>query len=153
MSARGRRHNAKGRSQHGPPFVQLHLFMLDSLAWLQLTVYARSAYVELARRYNGSNNGSIGFSSRTLAERLRCSKDTAAKALRELEDAGFIDTVRFGTFVQKNRKASEYRLNAFRCDLSGHPPSKKFMAFQAVPRSGIRDRTVRDGGQPVDISV
>jgi hypothetical protein len=131
----------KGRRKNSPPFVQLPKWMLNSEAWRGLSLAARAAYVEMERPYNGTNNGFIGMSVRYLAERLRCSKDTAARVLVELEDVGFIEATKIGKFSLKNRKASEYRLTIHRCDLSGHLPSKKFM--HELPRSDRKDRLVR----------
>lgn len=141
-----RRHNKTGRSKSGPPFVQLRKFMLESPAWLSLSCAARSAYVEVERIYNGTNNGTIGVGVRFLAERLRCSNDTASRALRELDDARFIETVKLGGFTRRNRKASEYRLTIHRCDLTGHMPSKAFMQW-SPPLSDQKDNTVRLEGQ------
>src|SRR5262245_9105779 len=86
------------RPKTGPPFVQLFKYMLRSPAWLSLSVTARAAYVQLALRYDGVNNGMIALSVRVLAEELGCTKNTASRALIELEDAGFIETVKIGRF-------------------------------------------------------
>jgi DNA-binding transcriptional MocR family regulator len=117
-------------------------------------VVARAAYVELCRRYDGANNGRIAMSARDLAARLKCSKDTAARALRELEDAGFITTVKIGTFSRKNRLASEYRLNLHPCDVTGAPPDRRWNATRWRPdgptrrtsRSDIADNVPRSSG-------
>jgi hypothetical protein len=66
----------------------LPCYMLDSYAWHVLSPHARLAYLEVARLYNGSNNGRLAMSARRLASLLPCNKDTAARALRELEDVG-----------------------------------------------------------------
>jgi hypothetical protein len=120
--------------------------MLECPAWLGLSLAARSVYVEIERLYNGKNNGAIGVGVRSLAKRLGCSKNTAARALAELGDAGFIDLVRFGTFSRHNRTASEYRLTIHRCDLSGQAPSKRFMQWIPRSRSPPRDNTVPQAG-------
>jgi hypothetical protein len=114
----------QGRPKTGPPFVQLFKYMLRSPAWLSLSTVARAAYVQLALRYDGVNNGMIALSVRVLAEELGCGKDTASRALIELEDAGFIETLKIGSF--SSRMASEYRLTTFRCDATGELPTKKF---------------------------
>jgi len=68
--------------------VQLPWYLIDSVAWRSLSFVARSAFIEVARLYNGSNNGRLGLAARTLADRLGCSKATAARALNELEETG-----------------------------------------------------------------
>jgi hypothetical protein len=117
----------QGRKSTGPPFVQLFKYMLRSPAWLALSATAQAAYVRLALRYDGCNNGMLVLSVRTLARELHVSRATAARALIELEDAGFIETAKIGRFARRNRQASEYRLTTFRCDVTGELPSKKFM--------------------------
>jgi hypothetical protein len=122
----------QGRKSTGPPFVQLYKYMLRCPAWFSLSPTAKAAYVQLALRYDGVNNGMIALSARTLAHELHCSSATAARALIELEDAGFIETVKQGRFARRNRKASEYRLTVFRCDATGELPTKKFMQIKAT---------------------
>jgi hypothetical protein len=122
----------QGRKSKSLPFVQLHKFMLESLAWLSLSTNARAAYVQLARRYDGCNNGALGLSVRMLADELNMSMKTAARALIELADAGFIEAVKIGRFNRK-RHASEYRLTMYRCDMTGELPTKKFMRQKDRP--------------------
>lgn len=158
-----RRHDKTGRSTNGPPFVQLFHYMLDSPAWLSLSLPARAAFVELARRYNGANNGLIGMSATELGERIGKSKATAARALNELEEKGFVAVTKVGTFRRKDRQASEYRLTLHRCDVSLHPPSKDFMRRRPAngsntspPRSHQRDGTAEitlDGLAPETVTL
>jgi hypothetical protein len=116
----------RGRKAKGPPFVQLHYFLLDSAAWHSLSVYARCAYIELARLYDGLNNGTLALSVRRLAEAISCNKDTAAKALTELEVKGFIACEKVGQFTRKERHSTEYRLTAYRCDVTGETATREF---------------------------
>ena len=119
-------HNRKGRKKHGQPFVQLYWHMLDSQAWHKLSMHARAAYIELSRLYNGTNNGRLALATRTLAKRMPCNQRTACRVLRELEDAGFIETVKLGSFGRKDRRASEYRLTSYKCDVTYEPPSRTY---------------------------
>jgi hypothetical protein len=123
-SPRSRR--PKRRQRSVAPFVMVHWYILDSQGWHDLSLMARCAYVEVARRYDGANNGMIGMSVRDLGLRLKRSPSHAAKALRELEDAGFITAMKQGTFRRKDRVASEYRLNAFISDIDSDPPDRKW---------------------------
>jgi hypothetical protein len=139
-TARDNYRRKRGRKEKGPPFVQLHYWFLDCEAWHRLTPAARCAYLELARLYNGTNNGTLSMSVRRLAEVLPCSRTTASRVLTELELTGFIMPVTIGTFSRKDRLASEYRLTAYRCDLSGALPTKAFDPSKrwkaTVPNSG-----------------
>jgi hypothetical protein len=111
------------------PFAMLHWMVIDSQGWHDLSLASRCAYVELVRRFDGENNGRIAMPARVLGERLNRSPAHAARALRELEDAGFITCTKQGTFRRKDRLASEYRLNVLRCD--SDPPDE--VARRLVP--------------------
>lgn len=146
--AKGRKHNATGRSSGGDRFVKLDHWMLQSAAWRSLTCTQRAVFVEACAFYNGSNNGSIILPVREIADRCNISKATAGRAIRELEDIGFLDCTYLGAFKRQNRKASEYRITLFKCDVSGHKATKRFMQYTAYEtRSHQRDRTVSPEGQ------
>jgi len=103
------RHNPKGRSTT-ERFVSLPHYMLKSAAWHSLSPVARCVFLELAAIYNGGNNGHLALSTRDAAERVQCSKDTAAKALADLITKGFIECCSRGHFDRKRPHASEYSL-------------------------------------------
>ncbi len=127
------RRRTKGRGTQ--PFIQIFKYMLETPAWLSLPVISRAAYIHLAARYNGSNNGKISLSARVLAKELGCAPGTAARALTNLDDAGFIRPTSIGLFKLKNRKASEYRLTAFRCDETGEAATRDFQQWVPPVRS------------------
>jgi hypothetical protein len=118
MSKRKRRSAAR--------FLQLHHRLLKSRAWHLLTPLQRCGYIEIAQLYDGTNNGRLAMSTRRLAGVIPCSKNSPI--LQELEDAGFIDTVRVGRYTRdkETRVASEYRLTDFRCDVTGDLPSRRY---------------------------
>ena len=122
------RHNNKGRSRRSlARFVGLEHYMLDSAAWFSLNAVERASYFEIARLYNGSNNGQLAMSGRRLAGLLRVNKSTGTRALSTLVEKGFLEVVRPSAFSLKTKRATEYRLTAHRCDVSGGLPSKAFM--------------------------
>lgn len=104
--------------------------MVDSPAWLSLSAGARAVYLEILRRYNGSNNGHLALSARDAAERCRLNKDTVTRMIGELCEKGFIELVVPGAFSRKVRHAAEYRLTVERCDRTGAAPSKAFMKWR-----------------------
>jgi hypothetical protein len=128
-----RRHNYKGRSTT-ERFVYLPHYMLHSPTWRSLSPVARCIFLELAAIYNGSNNGFIALSTRDAAKHVRCSKDTAARALVELTDKGFIVCCSRGHFDRKSPHASEYRLTLHPCDRTGAKASN------IARRSGMEER-------------
>ena len=126
-----RKHNNTGRSRHGPPFVKLPWYLIDSPAWRALSFVGRAAFVEVARLYNGSNNGSLALSTRVLAERLGCSQTSATRALNELDVMGFIGVQKLGTFSRK-RRATEYFLTLYKNDVNNDLPTNAFRYWHPV---------------------
>ena len=135
------RHNIKGRSKAGPPFVRLPWFLLESPAWRSTNPAARAVYLEVARLYNGRNNGLLALSVRDAADRCRINKDTAGRALEALRTIGFIECVTPGGFSRKMRHASEWRLTVETCDRTGALPSKAFMRWRPGPPSEEKTRS------------
>jgi hypothetical protein len=74
----------------------------------------------------------VALSARGLSERLRTSRATAARALNDLTARGFIEATRVGGFNLKSgeRRATEWRLNRYKCDLTGQLPSQKYMRWK-----------------------
>jgi len=105
--------------------VRLYHWMLKSPAFESLSVGARSLLVEIMKRHNGLNNGEISFSQREAGEGLGCSKNTATKWFWELENKGFIVATQRGSFHQKVRHATTWRLTMLECD--GKQATKDFM--------------------------
>lgn len=144
------KHKNKGRSKGEPRHVRLYHYLMRTDAWKELDCVARSAYVELASRYGGpgSNNGRIPYSLREMAEALKVSKMTAQRAMKRLQDHGFIVEEKHGAFSVKLRHASEWRLTEFVSDVTGELPTKDFTRWKKNTVSpenpyGFRDDTVR----------
>lgn len=110
---RGPRHDATGRSKGGEAFIRIHHSLLNSPAWQSLTPAQRCVYLALCQKFNGLNNGTLFLSVRDAAEMAGCNKDTAAAALKALQDRGFIAVTMPGAFSMKVRHASEFRLTAY----------------------------------------
>ena len=131
--------NRKGRSKGSlSDFVAIERYIMRSTAWRSLTPVARAVYSEVGFHYTGENNGRIVISARGMAASLGISKDTAGRALLVLEDHGFIETVKRGAFTMKQRHASEFRMTAFRCDVTGALPSKKFIRWEPEIQNTVR---------------
>ena len=127
----------KGVVETKERFVKLSYPLLESEAWRWLKPQSKAVYIELRRRYNGSNNGTIALSMGDAAKRLKASKSTIQKALQELEEHGFIKRVRCGYFT--SRKASEYALTDERLD--GHAPTNEWKYWR--PLTLHRRRQIR----------
>lgn len=128
--------NKHQRKSGEPRHVRLYHWMMESAAWKDLNAIERSIYIELSYRYNGSNNGRIGYSARTASHDLKISKDTAARALRSLQAHGLVVLEKRGAFHCKIRHASEYRLTAHESDLTTNfavrLATKEFMRWPEI---------------------
>lgn len=107
---RRRRVDETGRSIGPPRFLKLENWILKTPAWRSLPPASRALYVEIAQRYNGSNNGEISMSVREAAELIHVAKDTATKSFHELEAKGFIRRNVCGSFNWKLKHATTWIL-------------------------------------------
>jgi hypothetical protein len=127
------------RKSNDPRHVRLYYFMLNSAAWKDLNAVERAIYVDIAQRYNGQNNGRIGYSVRTAAKALKIGNGTAGRALRSLQEHGFIVVEDPGGFHCKVRHASEYRLTIYDSDIATNYAeklcTKEFMRWPEIQNS------------------
>ena len=98
-----KRRKRKGTSLR---FTALFEWEMDLPSWQEMSVYGRCTIIELRRKFNGHNNGKIVMSVRELAKLLNCHKDTALKALREVEKKGWALPTLKGCFSQKTNKTA-----------------------------------------------
>ena len=87
MSRKGYKSHKRGG---GGRFVQLPEWLQASEAWATLKPGPRALYVELKRRFNGSNNGRIVLSHRDAASALNVHRNTVGPWFAELEERGLI---------------------------------------------------------------
>jgi hypothetical protein len=112
-------------------FVWLRFWLTDSPAWRSLSCNARALYVELARRYNGHNNGHISYGLRQASQDLHIGKTAAVLAFQLLQDRGFIVCTKKGAFSWKAvRDASEWRLTEYANDFPPEHVTKEFMRWR-----------------------
>jgi hypothetical protein len=111
---------------------------MQTAAWKSLSGNQRAIYIEIAARYDESNNGRIPYSVREAAQALRIGKATAARDLIVLEERGFIVVMVRGAFNVKLKLATEWRLTEFNCDVTGALPTKEFAAQKFRTRSHLR---------------
>jgi DNA-binding transcriptional regulator YhcF (GntR family) len=119
------------------PHVRLYRWLLDSPAYLSLNCPARAVLVEIARAYDGTNNGRIGLSVRRASQRCNIARGTAAQAFVELQERGFIDCVTKGAFSRKIQHASEWRLNWWECDVTQELANKAFMRWGREKQNAV----------------
>lgn len=86
MAAKPYKGHKKGAGRH----VQLPEWLQASEAWRTLPVGPRALYVELKRRFNGSNNGRVILSYRDAAKAINAHRNTVGRWFSELQERGFI---------------------------------------------------------------
>lgn len=121
----GKNHNNTGRSKKDAKHVRLYEHIEKTAAWRDLSGTAAKAWMTIGLMHNGSNNGAIGVSSRELGKRIGVHFTAAARALRELENAGFLRCEKASSFSRK-QLAAEYRLTHLRNDVTGETPTREF---------------------------
>lgn len=114
------------------PFVALPWSVLDSPAYLSLSVHAKALLIEVARQYHKDDNGRLLLSRAHLASRGWNSNDTITKAKRELLAAGLIfETVK----GHRPNRASWYAMTWYRLDKL---PGYDFGVEKAFERGAFR---------------
>jgi hypothetical protein len=139
------RHRNKPEARAIDRHVRLYHWIMRTAAWKSLPPAARALYAELARHYNGKNNGRIAYSIRQAAADLGTSLGFTLKLSAMLQERGFIVVMQKGAFSVKKRHATEWRLTEFICDVTGQVPSKEFAHWQQPPQNlehGITRRSI-----------
>ncbi len=97
-------------------YARILLYVVDTDAWRALGTASHSLFILLSLEWKGpkyNNNGKITLSVRQAAERMGVSRDTAAKAFRELQAKGFIIVTKGGSLgVTGHGKCPEYEITS-----------------------------------------
>jgi hypothetical protein len=148
----GRKVNKAGRSEGEARFVQIPYWVLETAAARSLSGTAFKVLIYVVKRFNGVNNGAIGFGSRSgcfvrkpgtgdLEDvPIGIGKSALAAALVELEAAGFLRCTKASTFDQK-RTTKEWRVTWLAAH--GKPATKD---FATVPARVKKQKPVRQAG-------
>lgn len=100
--------NATGRTVSRPKYILIEAGVFASVRFQSLSPNAVALYLEFKHRFNGRNNGDLHMSVREAAKVLLSGKDQAAKALRELTDAKFIEVCAKGRKYKGNPATTWY---------------------------------------------
>jgi hypothetical protein len=122
------------------PHARIYREWMDLPAWTTLMPVAQSLIVNLLTRYRPQEPNRFELSDRTVAKLVSCSRNTARKALDDLEDRGWMKVVRVGSFIgPKARRASAYALTAFPLEI-GMPPQKDFLHWKPDPIQRLKPK-------------
>jgi DNA-binding transcriptional MocR family regulator len=137
----------RGTGKH----IQLMEWFQKSEAWATLPPGPRALYIELKRRFNGTNNGEIFLSHRDAALAINVNRNTIGGYFRHLEERGLIPLrVKPHLGPSGIGQASVWSLEELPTN-DGKPAGKAFMSWsekdfpaknsgQAVPKNGTRKR-------------
>ncbi|WP_420380728.1 hypothetical protein [Marivita sp.] len=130
MARKSYKHHKKGVGH----FVQLHEWFQKTEAWATLPTGPRALYIELKRRYNGSNNGRILLSHREAAEALNVHRNTVGPWFQELEARGFTVMTQ-GAHLGPSGvgQTSHWRLTELPTD-DMKTPSKDFASWRQIQK-------------------
>ena len=122
-------HKKKGRSSG--QFAALPFQIIDSDAYRSLKPAAVSVYIQLLRRFNGSNNGYIPYSCRDVAEACNIGKMTAQRAFKQLEAVGLIECIVPSSFNSRKKMAREWAVTHH--PVGDNTASRKWKHFKLKP--------------------
>ncbi len=114
----------RGRKSSGPPFVQLHKWLMATAAWQHLAPNDRCVYIAIKARFNGTNNGTIAFSAREAGAAINASHHTGNRSLNSLVEHGFLTVTEDSDFNRKLKMARTYLLT----ELPDDRPNKSRIA-------------------------
>ena len=121
-------------------------------AWRTLSLAAKCILIEILMENRVGINGTLAWSCRRAARAINVSKDTAARALTDLECRGWLTVERVASFGRRNAPA-QYAVTMFPNDVTGEPASHAFEvwrpdgpAFQFLARVAPRGRDGRTTG-------
>lgn len=86
MAGKPYKRGKRGAGRH----VQLPEYLQSTDAWARLKPGPRALYVELKRRYNGTNNGRLILSHRDAAKMLNVHRNTVGPWFVQLQEHGLI---------------------------------------------------------------
>jgi DNA-binding transcriptional MocR family regulator len=139
MASKPYKHNKRGAER----YVQLPEWLQASDAWATLKPGPRALYIELKRRFNGTNNGRIIFSHRDAAGALHVHRNTVGPWFDELQARGFVFMTQAPHLGPAGiGKASIWALGELPMD-DFKPAKKAFMRWseKQIPRT--KNRTPR----------
>lgn len=119
------RDKRKERAKIVGGFTPMSWNVMETRAWRSLTPVARCIYVVLRTLAYRHGNGGAGLAVRRAAEEVNVTKNTALKAMHELQARGFIVPVKIGCLgVSGEGKATVWRLTEL--SYNNEHPSREF---------------------------
>jgi hypothetical protein len=121
----------RATKQWDKPHARIYAWWRQLPAWQTLSPFAKSLLSEMMMLYSPTAPV-IPMTDRAAADVIPCARATAAKALEELEERGWITVVRVGAFCKRGakRRGSAFRLNMQ--PFYNEPPSEAFVSWREL---------------------
>ena len=122
--------NFKQRKKGAGRHVQLPEYLQATEAWASLKPGPRALYIELKRRFNGSNNGNLVLSHRDAAKAINVHRNTISGYFCELQTRGLISMTQ-GPYLGPSGvgQAALWALQELQT-VDGKPAQKGFKAWR-----------------------
>lgn len=132
----------KFRSARVPRHIRIYHDQLNSVAWKRLSGGAVKVLLALASLELGENNGAFFMSARKGAELTGLGKNAVCRALRELQEKGFIYCAELGGFSRKTPHAARYGLTwvAGPKESKHRAPTHAYKKWQPANNRGLQKR-------------
>jgi hypothetical protein len=128
----------KGHKKGAGRHVQLPEWLQASEAWATLGPGPRALYIELKRRYNGTNNGRIILSHRDAAKALHVHRNTVGPWFKTLQERGFIQMTQAPHLGPSGvGQSSHWSLDEVQ-GVDMKPARKAFMAWREIQKPRTR---------------
>lgn len=114
-------------------FVQLHEYLQKTEAWGDLKPGPRALYIEIKRRFTGTNNGQIVLSHRDAANALNVHRNTIGPYLADLIEHGFIRIEQGAYLGPDGVGKSALMAITEETTYEGRPATKDFMKWSKQP--------------------
>jgi hypothetical protein len=135
---RGKLRNGRSKGKLGS-FIAIERSWRKTEAYRALSPRSIALLLELMARYHGDETEAIIMGERQAAEFLGVARETASKALAELERTGFIVPIAKGHFDRKTREASTWRLTMLDFMVDGKPVRASYDFMRWSPQKNSRD--------------
>jgi hypothetical protein len=144
-------YKAKKRGSKTGNFVMLHWWFMDCVAWATMKLGPRMLYVELKRRYNGTNNGRITLSHREAAALMNIHRNTVGNWFHELQERGFIRETRGHCLGPSGiGETSHWALEEEPTDDMRTPP-KSFMSWRPPDREHPKQAPAKQNPRTISV--
>lgn len=135
---------ARAKNQRDSSHARIYSEWLGLPSWQRLSPQAVKLLVEILGRYRPRDNGQLPLSAKKAGDYLNASKATGARALRELDDNGWIRPVRLARFADRKGTATDYRLTMFGDDVTGEPATREYL--ECSPKLSATVSPIRPNG-------